>query len=76
MALSTVLTYILQIVDKKSATLNLAGTREKTVPSNADHSSICKFASEDMRFELAIETIVSEMQRALEERATLQLQRS
>ncbi|MCJ1307661.1 hypothetical protein MMC25_001308 [Agyrium rufum] len=35
------------IVDKRSATLNLPGKREKQVPIDADHSAMCKFASND-----------------------------
>ncbi|KAK4997940.1 GTP-binding protein [Elasticomyces elasticus] len=33
------------IVDKRSATLNLPGSREKQIGINADHSAMCKFAS-------------------------------
>jgi hypothetical protein len=32
-------------VDKKSATLGLAGVRERQIPMDADYNSICKFAS-------------------------------
>jgi hypothetical protein len=35
----------IQIVDKRSATLNLPGKREKQVPIDADHSAMCKFPS-------------------------------
>ncbi|KIN02921.1 hypothetical protein OIDMADRAFT_144079 [Oidiodendron maius Zn] len=55
------------IVDKKSATLNLAGTREKQVAMHADHSSICKFsAGDDLACELVMETIATEVERALQ----------
>ncbi|OCK95935.1 uncharacterized protein K441DRAFT_608490 [Cenococcum geophilum 1.58] len=54
------------IVDKKSATLNLSGMREKQVAMHADHSSICKFsAAGGPACELAIETIATEVERAL-----------
>ncbi|KAH7336682.1 hypothetical protein BKA65DRAFT_38167 [Rhexocercosporidium sp. MPI-PUGE-AT-0058] len=33
------------IVDKRSATLGLAGVRERQIPMEADHNSVCKFAS-------------------------------
>ncbi|MCJ1243623.1 hypothetical protein MMC30_000820, partial [Trapelia coarctata] len=32
------------IVDKKSATLGLSGTRERQIPVDADHKDLCKFA--------------------------------
>jgi hypothetical protein len=32
-------------VDKKSATLGLAGVRERQIPLDADHNGVCKFAS-------------------------------
>lgn len=32
-------------MDKKSATLGLAGVRERQIPMEADHNSVCKFAS-------------------------------
>jgi hypothetical protein len=32
-------------VDKKSATLGLAGVRERQIPMEADHNGVCKFAS-------------------------------
>jgi len=35
------------IVDKKSATLGLPGTREKQIAMDADHSHICKFERDD-----------------------------
>ncbi|KAK6810867.1 hypothetical protein RU639_013582 [Aspergillus parasiticus] len=55
------------IVDERSATLNLAGTRETQVPIDADHSSICKFAAADnSTCEFVIGTIVMELERALE----------
>ena len=55
-----------QIVDKKSATLNLPGTREKQVAMHADHSSICKFDSADSPgCELVLGTITMELERAL-----------
>ncbi|KAI0468423.1 hypothetical protein F4859DRAFT_516973 [Xylaria cf. heliscus] len=39
------------IVDHKSAVLGLPGTRERQVPVEADHKSICKFASrEDLQY--------------------------
>ncbi|KAA6410460.1 MAG: hypothetical protein FRX48_05882 [Lasallia pustulata] len=33
------------IVDKKSATLGLAGLRERQIPMDADHTGVCKFES-------------------------------
>ncbi|RYP17129.1 hypothetical protein DL767_010075 [Monosporascus sp. MG133] len=55
------------IVDKKSATLNLPGSREKQVPMDADHSAICKFDSADsLACKLVLRTIAAEVTRALE----------
>jgi hypothetical protein len=54
------------IVDKKSATLNLAGTREKQIAMHADHSTICKFESANSpACELVLGTITGEVERAL-----------
>ncbi|RKK21427.1 hypothetical protein BFJ67_g17279 [Fusarium oxysporum f. sp. cepae] len=54
------------IVDKKSATLNLPGTREKQIAMHADHSTICKFDSFDSpACELVLGTIADEIDRAL-----------
>ncbi|KAH7304608.1 hypothetical protein B0I35DRAFT_401104 [Stachybotrys elegans] len=54
------------IVDKKSATLNLPGTREKQIAMDADHSTICKFESADSpACELVLGTIAGEIDRAL-----------
>ncbi|RKK30690.1 hypothetical protein BFJ66_g16191 [Fusarium oxysporum f. sp. cepae] len=54
------------IVDKKSATLNLPGTREKQIAMHADHSTICKFDSLDNpACELVLGTIADEVDRAL-----------
>ncbi|EXL39944.1 hypothetical protein FOCG_17446 [Fusarium oxysporum f. sp. radicis-lycopersici 26381] len=54
------------IVDKKSATLNLPGTREKQIAMQADHSTICKFESADSpACELVLGTIADEVDRAL-----------
>ncbi|ESU15456.1 hypothetical protein FGSG_08956 [Fusarium graminearum PH-1] len=54
------------IVDKKSATLNLPGTREKQIAIHADHSTICKFDSPDsLACELVLGTIADEVERAL-----------
>ena len=39
------------IVDKKSATLGLAGTREKLLTVNSCHSEVCKFEGDDDKFE-------------------------
>lgn len=56
-----------QIVDKKSATLNLPGPREKQVAMHADHSFLCKFDSaESPACELVLETISTELERALQ----------
>lgn len=52
-----------QIVDKKSATLNLPG--ETQVGCEADHSLICKFDS-DEECELVVGTIAYDLDRALE----------
>ncbi|SLM35073.1 P-loop containing nucleoside triphosphate hydrolase [Lasallia pustulata] len=35
------------IVDQKSATLGLAGLRERQIPMDADHTGVCKFESAD-----------------------------
>lgn len=32
-------------MDKKSATLGLAGVRERQIPMEADHNGVCKFAN-------------------------------
>ncbi|KNB17003.1 hypothetical protein FOXG_14990 [Fusarium oxysporum f. sp. lycopersici 4287] len=54
------------IVDKKSATLNLPGTREKQIAMHTDHSTICKFESADSpACELVLGTIADEVDRAL-----------
>ncbi|KAF2184941.1 hypothetical protein K469DRAFT_167222 [Zopfia rhizophila CBS 207.26] len=53
------------IVDKKSATLNLPGSREKQVPTHANHSTICKFDSGNRACELVLDTIAAEVERAL-----------
>ncbi|KAH7231009.1 hypothetical protein BKA59DRAFT_518303 [Fusarium tricinctum] len=54
------------IVDQKSATLNLPGTREKQIAMHADHSTICKFDSPDsLACELVLGTIADEVERAL-----------
>ncbi|KAF5136286.1 hypothetical protein E5D57_000046 [Metarhizium anisopliae] len=54
------------IVDKKSATLNLQGTREKQIAMHADHSTICKFESANsLACELVLSTINEEVERAL-----------
>ena len=39
------------IVDRKSATLGLAGTREKLLTVNSSHSDVCKFEGDDDKFE-------------------------
>jgi len=57
----------IQIVDKKSATLNLPGTREKQIHVDADHSAICKFATaDDPTCVLVIQTIATELEEALQ----------
>lgn len=62
----SILTSTIQIVDKRSAVLGLAGNREKQIAVNCDHSLICKFASmDDPACELAIGTIAAELKRAL-----------
>jgi len=60
----------LQIVDKKSAVLNLPGNREKQIAVDADHITICKFSSpNDLACELVLGTIEIQLNRALRERA-------
>ncbi|KAI9731883.1 MAG: hypothetical protein M1834_004334 [Cirrosporium novae-zelandiae] len=54
------------VVDKKSATLNLPGTRETQVAMHADHSAICKFAINGSECQMVIKTIVEELKRALD----------
>jgi ankyrin repeat protein len=39
------------IVDTKSATLGLPGSRETVITLNADHSNVCRFAGDDSKFE-------------------------
>ncbi|KAK6822560.1 ankyrin [Apiospora arundinis] len=59
------------IVDKRSATLNLSGMREKQVAINADHSSICKLNPSDRdTYELVLGTVEEQVQRALACRST------
>ncbi|KAG7402509.1 Protein SERAC1 [Fusarium oxysporum f. sp. rapae] len=54
------------IVDKKSATLNLPGTREKQIAMHADHSTICKFeCANSPECKLVLGTIADEVDRAL-----------
>jgi hypothetical protein len=46
-------------VDRKSAVLGLPGTRERQIPIDADHRTICKFADpEDPRYKLVEDNIV------------------
>ncbi|KAI1207035.1 uncharacterized protein F4807DRAFT_469797 [Annulohypoxylon truncatum] len=52
------------IVDKRSATLNLPGSREKQVALHANHSTICKF-DRISACELVIQTIATGIERAL-----------
>ncbi|KAK2730940.1 hypothetical protein FQN57_003785, partial [Myotisia sp. PD_48] len=52
------------IVDKKSATLNLPGSRERQVAVHADHSTICKFG-DAKDCESVIEIIAFDMEKAL-----------
>ena len=55
-----------QIVDKVSATLSLAGHREDQVAVDADHSSICKFASlQEKDCRLVLKTIAVGIEEAL-----------
>ncbi|KAK4228062.1 hypothetical protein QBC38DRAFT_167932 [Podospora fimiseda] len=57
------------IVDKISATLGHPGSREKQVAMDADHSSICKFDTENnVLCEMALNTITAELERALDQR--------
>ncbi|KAK0747323.1 WD40-repeat-containing domain protein [Apiosordaria backusii] len=54
------------IVERKSATLNLPGSREKQVVVNADHSLICKFDSpDDPQCQLVLGTIAEQLECAL-----------
>ncbi|KAI1459895.1 hypothetical protein F4805DRAFT_35254 [Annulohypoxylon moriforme] len=53
------------IVDKRSAALNLPGPREQIIGLQADHSTICKFDSENLACQLVIGTIVGEIRKAL-----------
>ena len=39
------------VVDNKSATLGLAGSRETFLTIDEDHSHLCKFAGDDDAFE-------------------------
>ena len=39
------------IVDKKSATLGLPGTREKLLTVNSNHSEVCQFEDDDDKFD-------------------------
>ncbi len=51
------------IVDKKSATLGLPGSREKLLTVNSDHSGVCQFEGDDDKFEpvkRAIETLAND----------------
>ncbi|KAH8899526.1 WD40 repeat-like protein [Thozetella sp. PMI_491] len=51
------------IVDQKSATLSLPGSREKQVPISANHSTICKFDSVNgAACNLVLETIATELE--------------
>ncbi|KAK4141539.1 WD40-repeat-containing domain protein [Dichotomopilus funicola] len=55
------------IVDKDSGTLNLPGSIEKQVAVDADHSSICKFDSNDSPVcQLVLKSIAAEVKRGLE----------
>ena len=39
------------IVDQKSATLGLAGKREKVLSVDSNHSDVCKFEGDDDKFD-------------------------
>ncbi|KAI9701793.1 MAG: hypothetical protein M1836_001137 [Candelina mexicana] len=68
------------IVDKKSATLGLASSREKVIQMQADHSSICRFDSIDgSDFELVqgnIGELAEEAVNALAERERVEASKS
>ena len=53
-----------QVVEKRSATLGLRGTRERQIPLDTDHSNICRFGSaeDDIYLQVAgnIEELVKE----------------
>ncbi|KAI8633498.1 hypothetical protein F5Y19DRAFT_413884 [Xylariaceae sp. FL1651] len=53
------------VVDPRSAVLGLPGTREKQVPLDADHRSMCKFESEeDCRYQLVASNITDMIEQA------------
>jgi len=56
------------IVDKKSATLGLPGSREQQLPLEADHSEVCKFVSpSDSNYEMVIGNLSEMVENALKE---------
>jgi len=63
-------------VDPKSATLGLAGTREKQIALDSDHSHICKFDKADGDdYEQVIDNLVDLVEsatKAFEERQRLE----
>lgn len=62
-----------QIVDKKSATLGLPGTREVSIGLDSDHDGICKFSSvTDDMYEQVSGNIVELVKRAIEDAAVRQ----
>jgi hypothetical protein len=57
-------------VDKKSATLELAGTREKVIALEANHAGICKFNLPDgADYELVSGNIIQLAERAVKSAA-------
>ncbi|OAQ61390.1 ankyrin repeat domain-containing protein [Pochonia chlamydosporia 170] len=56
------------IVDKKSATLGLPGTRETSIGLDSDHDEMCKFASaDDDMYEQVAGNIIQLVERAVED---------
>ena len=58
---------IMQIVDKKSATLGLPGRRERQIALDANHANICKFSSaDDPAYEQVSDNLVRFAKRAIQ----------
>lgn len=58
----------MQIVDKKSATLGLPGTRETSIGLDSDHDGICKFSSAtDDMYEQVSGNIIDLVERAVKD---------
>ena len=62
-----------QIVDKESAVLGLAGSREEVISLQADHGNLCKYESEtDPSYKQVARNLQDVMRKVVQEEAMLQ----